>query len=212
MHKLNRGIAPTCLAAYQHGRDNWNAVTSMEKSTIWTMLEMMQAKRCGYCEADISDGHKHIEHFRQKGRDPTTTFLWSNLFGSCNREGSCGKHKDNCDTYNPADLIKPDVDDPEHFFVFVSDGTIAVRQNLSAHDQHRANETLRIFNLDAKHGPLRRMRQQAAAGYIQMSEEFCALADEYPDDEWRPLLDLELISIINFPFFTAIKHVLTRQS
>ena len=212
MHKLTRGIAPACLATYQHGRDNWNAVTKIERSTIWTEIEIMQAKRCGYCEADISNGQKHIEHFCQKGRDPTVTFLWSNLFGSCQREGSCGKHKDNCEVYNPADLIKPDMDDPEHFFVFVSDGTIAIRQNLSAPDQQRANETLRIFNLDAERGPLRRMRQQAAAGYIQTSEEFCALADEYPEKEWRPLLDQELTSIINFPFFTAIKHVLTRQS
>jgi uncharacterized protein (TIGR02646 family) len=212
MHKLNRGIAPACLEQYQHGRDNWGAVTSAEKVMIWAELEVMQAQRCGYCEADISNVPRHIEHFHQKGRYPTTTFLWSNLFGSCNRQDSCGKHKDHCDSYDPADLIKPDVDDPEYFFVFVSDGTIAVRQNLNAHDQQRARETLRVFNLDAEHGPLRRMRQQAAAGYIQTSEEFYRIALEYPEAEWRDLLDDELSAIANEPFFTAIKHVLIRQN
>lgn len=212
MHKLQRGQVPACLANYQHGQNNWSDVSSAEKSTIWIELEAMQGQRCAYCEADISHAQKHIEHFRQKGRDATVTFLWSNLFGSCNREDSCGKYKDKCDVYSPTDLIKPDVDDPEHFFIFVSDGTIAVRAQLSAADQHRATETLRIFNLDALNGPLRRMRQQAAVGYIQTSEELCALAVEYAQEEWQPLLDSELSATALLPFSTAIKHVLTQQS
>ena len=213
MHKLQRRNAPACLANHQHRRDNWSNVTPGEKAAIWTELEAMQGPRCGYCEADTSNGQKHIEHFRQKALDPTVTFLWSNLFGSCNREDSCGKHKDNrCGAYTPADLIKPDVDDPECFFVFVSDGTIAVRHGLSVQDRHRATETLRIFNLDARHGPLRRMRQQAAAGYLQTGEELCALSAEYPLEEWQPLLDSELAATVHLPFTTAIKHVLTRQS
>jgi uncharacterized protein (TIGR02646 family) len=212
MHKLQRGNAPTCLGNYRHGTNNWSEVTPAEKASIWTELEAMQGPLCGYCEADISNGQKHIEHFRQKGRDPTVTFLWANLFGSCNRDDSCGKHKDRCGDYNPADLIKPDVDDPESFFVFVSDGTIAVRKGLSQQDTRRANETLRIFNLDAQHGPLRRMRQQAAAGYLQTGEELFSLASEYPPEEWQPLLDEELAATAHLPFATAIKHALTRQN
>lgn len=213
MHKLQRGNAPACLTRFRHGRDNWDAVTSNDKVEIWTELDAMQGPRCAYCEGDISHGHgKHIEHFRQKGRDPTVTFAWSNLFGSCNRSDSCGKHKDDCGIYDPVALLKPDVDDPERFFIFVNDGTIAVRSGLSAAERHRATETLRIFNLDAQHGPLRRMRQQAAAGYIQTCEELVALAAEYPPEEWQPLLDNELITTAHLPFATAIKHVLTRQS
>ena len=212
MHKLQRGNAPVCLANYQHGRDNWGDVTPGDKGIIWAELDAMQGQRCGYCEADISKGQKHVEHFRQKSRNATATFLWSNLFGSCNREDSCGKHKDRCEAYNPADLIKPDIDDPDIFFMFVSDGTIAVRHNLSDHDRHRASETLRILNLDAHHGPLRRMRQQAAAGYLQTAEEFFALAAEYSPQDWQPLLDDEVAATANLPFVTAIKHVLTRQT
>lgn len=211
MHKLQRGRSPSCLANYQHGHNTWSDVTPERKSAIWTELEAMQGQRCAYCEADISNGYKHIEHFRQRSQYPSGTFEWNNLFGSCNREDTCGKHKDRCGPYNPVDLIKPDVDDPECFFIFVSDGTIAVRDTLNAQDQHRAAETLRIFNLDARNGPLRRMRQQAAAGYLKTGEELWELAAEYSQEEWQPLLDSELLATSNLPFATTIKHVLTRQ-
>jgi uncharacterized protein (TIGR02646 family) len=186
----------------------WSDVAPADKNAIWQELDSMQGKRCAYCEADIGNSDKHIEHFRQRSRFPQDTFRWDNLFGSCNRRHTCGKHKDRCGAYNPADLIKPDVDDPERFFVFVSDGTIAVRQGLSAQDQIRAKETLRVFNLDAQHGPLRRMRQQAAAGYIQTGEELREFASAFAEAEWLPLLQAELAVIANLPFATAIKHVL----
>ncbi len=210
MHKLQRGIAPACLANYQHGRDTWGVFTLDDKTDIWNGLEAMQGPLCAYCEAAISNGKKHIEHFRQKGRDPTVTFLWSNLFGSCNREESCGKHKDNrCDVYPPAVLIKPDVEDPEHYFIFAPNGSISPRKNLSPADHHRAAETIRIFNLD---GTLRQIRFREVAGYVQTAEEFAEMANEFPEADWLPLLQQELAATAQLPFATAIKHVLTRQS
>jgi uncharacterized protein (TIGR02646 family) len=209
MHKLQRGAAPACLANYRHGRDNWGQITPDEKATIWTELEAMQGQRCGYCEGDISDGNRHIEHFRQKGRDAKVTFLWANLFGSCNREESCGKHKDSCGSYAPTDLIKPDVDDPDDFFVFVSDGTISPKRGLSDADARRAAETLRVFNLDAQNGALRQMRRSAVAGYLQTAEELQQLAALYPQHEWMPLLQSELALTAHLPFATTIKHALT---
>lgn len=169
----------------------------------------MQGQRCAYCEAQIENGRRHIEHFRQRGRFPQGTFDWLNLFGSCNRSDCCGKHKDQCGLYDPADLIKPDIEDPDHFYVFVSDGTIAVRQGLSDHDAHRARETLRILNLDAQYGPLRRMREQAVAGYIQTAEEWQQMSVEFEPHEWMPALQTELALILEMPFATAIRHILT---
>jgi len=210
MHRLNRGAAPACLATYQHGVHQWaNGIpTPPEKSDIWACLETMQQSRCAYCEAALVDGDKHIEHFRQRSRHPAGTFDWVNLFGSCNRKDTCGKHKDSCGSYNPADLLKPDVDDPDDFLVFVSDGTIAVRSSSGAEAQQRASETLRVFNLDAKHGALRHMRRAAAAGYLQTAEEFHSFAAEFDEVEWRPLLDQELAAISHLPFVTAIRHAL----
>jgi uncharacterized protein (TIGR02646 family) len=211
MHKLKRDSAgPDCLRQYRHGRDQWTLATPSpdERAEIWEKLDAMQGRRCAYCEADISDGRRHIEHFRQRGRYPQGTFEWANLFGSCNREESCGKHKDRCGAYAPNNLVKPDVDDPEEFFLFVSDGTIAVRDGLSDAARCRAEETLRVFNLDAQHGPLRHMRKQAAAGYIQTGEELMALAASYPEPEWRPFLESEVAATAHLPFATAIKHAL----
>ncbi|GHU08745.1 hypothetical protein AGMMS50225_07950 [Betaproteobacteria bacterium] len=209
MHKLERGDAPTCLRHYQHGRDGWSQVSPADKTAIWRELDDMQGARCAYCEADISNpDNKHIEHFQQRRRFPQGTFDWNNLFGSCSREDSCGKHKDRCGAYTPEDIVKPDVDDPEHFFVFVSDGTIAIRHGLNPQDQQRARETLRVFNLNNQSGPLRYMRQQAVAGYIQATKEWSELAVECDQSEWLPLLKEELAAIAHLPFATVIKHVL----
>lgn len=210
MHKLQRGMAPACLANYQHGLHNWGNVGSADKASIWTELEAMQGQRCAYCEAGISNGRRHIEHFRQKGRDPAVAFLWSNLFGSCNRNDSCGKHKDNrCSVYPPADLIKPDVEDPEHYLVFAPNGSVSPRKSLSSADLHRASETIRIFNLD---GALRQIRFREVAGYVQTAEEFATMANVFPEADWLPLLQQELSATAHLPFATVIKHVLTRQS
>ena len=154
---------------------------------------------------------QHIEHFRQRGRYPQGTFDWHNLFWSCERDNSCGKHKDGCGGYNHDDLIKPDVEDPEQFFLFVSNGSIALRAGLTAAQQHRAKETLRILNLDAQRGPLRHMRQRAASGYIQVVEDIMEMAAIHPPDVWQPLLEQELDQSRSLPFCTAIKHVLTPQ-
>lgn len=215
MHKLYRAEAsPECLSRFRHGLNHWREVLAADREAIWVKLDDMQQGRCAYCEASFpqKNGHyvAHIEHFQQQSRFPQGTFDWLNLFGSCDRQDSCGKHKDQCGTYNPVDLIKPDVEDPEVFFVFVVDGSIAIRQGLSEEQQHRAKETLRIFNLDAKYGALRQMRESMVSGYKQTAEELWALAIEYPD-EYPEFLQQELDAVANLPFVTAIKHILQRD-
>lgn len=176
MHALQRGAMPTCLGNYRHGLHNWGHVTGDDKAAIWVELREMQGQHCAFCEADTSAAPKHIEHFFKKGRDPSVTFYRSNLFGSCNRGASCGKHKDHgCLPYDAANLIEPDEENPEDFFLFVIDGTIAVRSGLTQIDKNRAEETLRIFNLHAKHGPLRNMRKKAIAGYVSLGEDARAM-------------------------------------
>lgn len=210
MHKLNRGVSPACLAAYHYGVDQWchTKPTYVERQDIWNCLDAMQAGRCAYCEVELEADDKHIEHFRQRSRHPAGTFDWTNLFGSCNRLESCGKHKDSCGLYQHGDLIKPDVEDPDDFLVFVSDGTISIKAGLQAAARRRAEDTLRIFNLDAKHGALRHMRRMAAAGYLQTAEEFRQYALEFEETDWRPLFEEELAAIEPLPFATTIRHAL----
>lgn len=172
----------------------------------------MQQRRCAYCEigikTDTEDRNAHIEHFRQRSRHPQGTFEWGNLFGSCNKQESCGDHKDRLPPYNPSDLIKMDEENPDDFFIFVADGTIALRPDLTDRQKHRAKETLRIFNLDAEHGPLRHMRKAAVQGYIQTAEELAEIASQFDEEEWLPFLNEELKAAKGLPFATAIRHVL----
>lgn len=170
----------------------------------------MQGFRCAYCEASINDGCSHIEHFVPKSRDPRQTFEWPNLFWSCNRHDSCGRHKDHqVRHYNPADLIKPDVDDPNDYFVFIYDGTIRVRDDIEPVLKHRATETLRVLNLDANNGALRHMRRMAVAGYLQNAETLWKLREQLAENEWNELLSEELESVQALPFIATIRHTLT---
>lgn len=209
MHKLVRPAPPTCLGNYQHGRDNWGCVTQDHKSEIWLKLDQMQQQRCAYCEAEIKtsreSSNSHIEHLRQRRSYPQGTFLWRNLFGSCNRQDSCGKHKDSLPPYNHQDLIKMDEEDPEQFLAFLPDGNVVPVEGLSPKDKHRAEETIRIFNLS---GALRQIRETALKGYLQTAEDLASYAAEFDEAEWLPLLQDELDQIKYLPFATAIKHTL----
>lgn len=126
----------------------------------------MQGGRCAYCERRL-DGHKkHIEHFRKRADHAAGVFDWHNLFGSCDDTGSCGKHKDErAKNWRWNDLIKPDLDDPDEFLQFFSDGSIRQRQDLTPAQQQRAQETLRVFNLD-QHSVLRDLRKDAVSGWL----------------------------------------------
>jgi uncharacterized protein (TIGR02646 family) len=178
-----------------------------DKGEIWQQLDVMQGRRCAYCENRIDGDSRHIEHFRQRSRYPAGTFQWDNLFGSCNRSESCGKHKDRCH-YADADLIKPDVEDPEEYLQFFSDGQIAPRPDLDGQALRKATETLRVFNLDHDRGALRQMRKREVAGYIQLAEELVELAQIFEHDEFQEILAGELAAVAGYPFETAIKHVL----
>ncbi len=217
MHRLHRDPqAPACLRGYQHGRDKWSmeSPTGAERGDIWTKLDAMQGCRCAYCEAAISQGKCHIEHFRQRDRYPQGTFEWSNLFGSCDRESTCGTFKDRCGAYAHADLIKPDVEDPDEFLVFDPHGGIHPKAGLALDKRHRAQETIRILNLAG--GGLPHMRSAAAAGYLQQVEVWAEYASQFSEEEWRPIVEQELAQELSntahLPFATAIRHTLTRVS
>ncbi len=216
MRKLNRGTnAPTCLGLYHCDHHPWRP-SDAEKDEIWQALNAMQNHRCAYCEADISTlKSRHIEHFASRTLHRDRTYLWENLFGSCVRKESCGTYKDDKDTapYDWAQLIKPDLDDPDDYLVFVATGEIVPRHDLNDADLHRAKETLRVFNLDAEVGPLRQLRKAEIRKQLDSYETTFELWSADPN-----LLDLdaELQTLLDdaktmHPFFTAIRHALTAR-
>lgn len=209
MRKLDRSAvpAPPCLAKYHPGTHKWDDVDGdTDKPQIRAHLERMQGRRCAYCEGDLDMLGQHIEHFRRKGRFPQLTFAWSNLYWSCDQADSCGHHKDHgAGPYDPNGLIEPCVEDPDRFFRFRSDGTIAIRyERLEEADKKRAEETLRVFNLQPDFGRLRNMRKSAAATYLGLLDELAALTVE----ERREYVRLELQQAAAAPFSTVVRHML----
>jgi uncharacterized protein (TIGR02646 family) len=206
MHKLHRGEAPSCLKQHHRNSGNdWKRVSPEDKTEIWEALQAMQLDRCAYCESKITAPKQHIEHFRPRSRFPQKTFDWSNLFGSCNDQEHCGKHKDNkscVPSYQTTDLIKPDEEEPEKLLLFLSDGTVAIRRNLAPEDQHRATETIRVFNLNT--ASLISQRRQAVQGYLSLAEEQSLLSDT----DWQEYIAEELQEAAGHAFVTAIQHML----
>jgi uncharacterized protein (TIGR02646 family) len=208
MHRLDRNsvATPACLANYQYPAQNWDDVSTADKNEIRAQLELMQGRRCAYCEGPLDGLGQHIEHFRRKGHFPQYTFAWPNLYWSCDQPDSCGHYKDRkAGAYSVNDLIEPCVDDPDQFFLFRTDGTISIRSGLSAALEHRAEETLRIFNLNPRWGRLRNMRKAALSTYVSLANGEV----EFSANELQEFFADELAQAVTQPFFTAIRHVLT---
>ena len=86
-----------------------------------------------------------------------------------------------------------------------ADGTISIRSGLSAAEQLRAQETLRVFNLNPKWGRLRNMRKVAVSPYVSFVDKEA----EFSMNEWQDFFGDELSRALTQPFYTAIRHVLT---
>lgn len=207
MRRLDRSIVPppACLSGYHHSRNCWDDVSAASKAEIRKSLEAMQGRKCAYCEGPLDSLGHHIEHFRRRHDFPHLTFDWSNLFWSCDQPDSCGRYKDGkAGRYNVNDLIDPCIDDPDRFFRFRSDGTISIRPGLSPADVRRAQETLRVFNLNPEGGRLRNMRRTVVSPYVSMVDGV-----DFSAEELKEFFAEELRNAADLPFFTAIRHVLT---
>jgi len=70
--------------AYLHGKGLYKTDSVQKK------LNAIYFNKCVYCEKDISDEDKHIEHYRPKSRYYWLAYSWDNLLLSCAR---CNKSK-----------------------------------------------------------------------------------------------------------------------
>ena len=137
--------APACLSRFSSGTHHWDDLSWDDREQIRAQLGILQRRCCAYCECDIEKESKepHVEHFIQRRRAAHLIFDWHNLFWSCSHDDRCGKNKDKPATaYADQDLLKPDVDDPRRFLVFLSDGCVRPRVGLSAAERRRAETTI----------------------------------------------------------------------
>jgi len=215
MHQLNRNSvpAPACITPHNPAR-LYGSLRKPQYAEIRGSLLTMQQNRCAYCERRTGTGEKdgHIEHFRRQVDFPGRTTDWTNLFWSCNDINFCGRHKDTCDVngstgkcrpFNPNDIIDPCADDPHHFMHFISDGSIQPRDNLSAAEQLRFSETLRVFQL-ADAGLLVDSRRDAVKPYIDALNDL----KDFGPEIVQAYINRKFPQINGVPFETAIRHFL----
>jgi len=214
MHKLFRGKEPLCLRRYRDSGAKWQDIEPGDKTAVRESLLAMQGHFCAYCEAKIKNaGDRHIEHFYKRKDYSEKIFDWANLFCSCCNSNSCGQHKDlkAVGRYSPADLIKPDEDDPEEYFLFLKTGHIKIKDGISPSMRHRAEETLRVFNLNGADSGLITRRCDAVKGDLVTLEALM----EYDCPETRARIIEYMHQLLegakSKEFSTAIKHVLTLQ-
>lgn len=235
MHKLDRNAVtkPACLNEYDHKTQTWDDLTSEHKKEIRESLQQMQGQRvkteepddeaesivgvrCAYCEGPIRFGG-HIEHFRRKNMAhyPQLTFEWSNLFLSCDGRGEkehCGHYKDrpNAPDYNPDELIKPDEHNPDDYLYFHSLGDVRVRsrKDMPPEDHKRAEETIRVFNLND--GKLRADRRKALNIYKEDGFMDTLMRLDVNEVERASFIDQELERTKWQPYWTTIRHFLEK--
>ncbi|EJB8408505.1 TPA: TIGR02646 family protein [Vibrio parahaemolyticus] len=216
MKKLVRGDSPLCLARFKHGRDNWSVISSNGLTNdIWASLNVMQHGFCAYCECQLQEDNtkRHIEHFIQKDREPSKTFNWNNLFGSCNNPNRCGKFKDEAPAAKNIDLskvCKPDVMDASELILFLNSGKVRARTILAPQQKELADNTITVFNLDGD-STLENSRKAAIAGEKSLADSYWEMLADDDSGELAVLLEAELsealIRIKQVEHSTALVHL-----
>ena len=206
MKKLFRSEKPSCLEKYQHGLNNWGEVTPDDKRSIWLQFDLMQMGFCAYCECTLTE--KHIEHFKDKDSYPKDTFNWSNLFGSCDYKNRCGHHKDSrkVKPYLISNILKPDEDDINDYFVYLTNGSIAIKSGLTRSQELKARETIRVFNLNDDKSLVNRRK----TSFRNIKENINVLYGmlDLEQDDWNAILESEIDDLKKnkVEFQTAMEH------
>lgn len=218
MQILNRPQAPEILSTFNYKIDKWNNVSTKKKELIWIQLTKMQGNRCAYCQGKIRKHERHIEHFIQRAKDLSQTFEWANLFGSCTRDDGCGFYKDK-QKYTDGIILKPDIDDPTEFFHFLSSGRLSINSSLNLYDKERANETIRVFNLDPVTSSMRYLREKAIKMHSHLAIDMLKVMTEFINDPaiddckniLKEILDEKLNEITGIPYELAVKSYFRNQ-
>src|SRR5271156_84357 len=129
------------IRAGSHGGD-W--ATRAAKKTIGVALRGLAHGKCVYCESPLGvTVDLEVDHYVAKTVAPHLAFEWSNLLPACRL---CNRPKLDHDHANA--LLKPDEEDPEPFFWIHPDtGKLEPHPALNVPDRHRAEETIRLCNL-----------------------------------------------------------------
>ncbi len=134
----------TRFEAILKGTQKGDWATLSAKKALGPALRELAHGKCVYCESALDlTVDMEVDHYIAKTVSPALAFEWTNLLPSCRL---CNRPKLNHDHANA--LLKPDIEDPEPFFWIHPDtGKLEPHPSLDATTQRRANETIRLCNL-----------------------------------------------------------------
>lgn len=133
------------------------------------------------------------------------------MFLACESQEHCGHFKDRKGAvYDPAQLIKPDEDDPQHYLYFHSSGEVRARAGLTGDEVVRANETIRVFGLADR--SLAGARAKAVFFYKdQVASELDEVAS-WPAEDRRAYLEQEVERTRYDPYASTIRDFLQKAA
>lgn len=216
MKGLHRGPAPPSLAGFRHGAHTWSDVKSDHRQDIWRCLDAMQRGLCAYCEGRLESLGRHIDHHCRKSRHPRMTFLWSNLFGSCDRNDSCGHFKDRPGgaPYTCDQLLDPCTEDPDEFLVIRDSGRIEARSGLAEAERTRAETTLRVLNLnlDQHYGgrSLCAERRRVLEFFLAREPDILEALSDWNEDDRTAYVQSEIDIAAQTEFGSIVRHFFQR--
>lgn len=213
MKKLDRSLVvePACLSKYKYGFHDWSVLSKNkeENQEVWDSLFPLQSGNCAYCESSLSH-HKHIEHFFQRNTNgyEYLTFVWHNIFGSCCNPNTCGKYKDDKFKGDLTKIIKPDIDDPNDYFIFLRNGYIQIKAGLTEDQKVKAELTLSAFNLNGD-SRLVNSRSVAIKSFIPEADAIYSLLEDINNQEYvKELINEQIQQVSPLEFSTALTHLL----
>jgi uncharacterized protein (TIGR02646 family) len=165
-------------------RGDW--ATKSAKRILGAALRRLAHGKCVYCEGKLdTQSYLEVEHYVAKMIAPDLAFEWTNLLPVCQ---ICNNTKSDQDHGNI--LLKPDDEDPEpYFWIHPDTGKLEPHPKLDQARARRANETIRLCNLqrpalcEERFGMLRRVGRWSEQ--VARSGPLTAVLEE----EWNDLCD-----------------------
>ena len=124
------------------GSSKW-ATAGCKRSLIAELRKLTHGK-CVYCEHMLEVGtYIEVEHYIAKTIDESLVFEWTNLLPVCRLCNGSKAYDD-----HRRALLKPDDEDPEpYFWLHAGTGELRPHPNLTAAETIRAEETIRLCDL-----------------------------------------------------------------
>ena len=158
MRTILKGEAPACLDSAEKKGWSWEEFVTNDHEGYQMCREQAnfeQQSVCAYTELplDVARVTVHFDHYRKKSIYTKLRFKWDNLFAAVKDNRFGADHKDgivNGSNHNQvyASILSPLTANLQEYFHYSTSGEIEPSLSLSEENQKKAEETIRVFNLN----------------------------------------------------------------